>query len=197
MPKVTTTRITTELYKFTGFDLVNVYLFPQKKLLIDAGNPLDKGALKKAINAILSCIEIKYIILTHFHYDHAGNIDLFPNARIYAHEDEIKGLKQFGLTLTFNKEVLQQLSQRQLLPISSHSDPEFHYLATHGHTPGGLSLLYTDPQTNKRYLFTGDVLFRDAIGRTDFPSSSPEKMKISLILLRTLEYDELLPGHDY
>ena len=58
-----------------------------------------------------------------------------------------------------------------------------------GHTGGDIALLY------KKFLFSGDVLFHNGIGRTDFPESFPEKMPESLALLRGLDYDVLCPGH--
>ena len=58
-----------------------------------------------------------------------------------------------------------------------------------GHTAGDIAILY------KRFLFSGDTLFHDGIGRTDFEESLPEKMNESLALLRGLDYDVLCPGH--
>ena len=45
-------------------------------------------------------------------------------------------------------------------------------------------------------LFTGDTLFRDSCGRTDFPGSSTEDILRSLKRLAELPGDyEVLPGH--
>ena len=71
---------------------------------------------------------------------------------------------------------------------------EFEYMITPGHTPGGLCILYSGDHT---YLFSGDVVFREGIGRTDFPSSSPQDMESSLRRLSQVKFDYLLPGHDY
>ena len=190
------TQLTEDLIKFTGSDLVNVYLVISKKLIIDAGNPVDKIELKKAIDSAIGCDNIKHTILTHFHYDHAGNIGLFPNARVYASKEEIKGLADFGLMLTFNKSVLSELSNRKILDIKKYKDKSFEYIKTPRHTPWGLSIIYKD-KGGKKYLFSGDVMFRNGIGRTDFPSSIPGKMEKSLNILSETIFDILLPGHDY
>jgi glyoxylase-like metal-dependent hydrolase (beta-lactamase superfamily II) len=63
-------------------------------------------------------------------------------------------------------------------------------LETPGHTPGGISLL------GQGMIFTGDTLFRQAVGRTDFRYASDQDLKASLTKLfrlpnRTLVY----PGH--
>lgn len=33
--------------------------------------------------------ELRDVIVTHMHYDHAGNLDLFPNARLHIQDDEV------------------------------------------------------------------------------------------------------------
>jgi len=64
---------------------------------------------------------------------------------------------------------------------------------TPGHTPGGISL-YTDG-----YVFTGDTLFTESVGRTDLPGGSWETMaKAIREKLLTLPDDTVvLPGHNY
>jgi glyoxylase-like metal-dependent hydrolase (beta-lactamase superfamily II) len=64
---------------------------------------------------------------------------------------------------------------------------------TPGHTPGGISL-YTDG-----YVFTGDTLFVESVGRTDLPGASWETMaKAIREKLLTLPDDTVvLPGHNY
>jgi glyoxylase-like metal-dependent hydrolase (beta-lactamase superfamily II) len=59
-----------------------------------------------------------------------------------------------------------------------------------GHTPGNSVIEIDD------VWFSGDFLFRDAIGRWDFPYSNPEDMIKSLKKLSKIEGDyKLLPGH--
>lgn len=67
-----------------------------------------------------------------------------------------------------------------------------HYIFTPGHSPGHMMLSLP----RERLLFTGDVLFYNAVGRVDLPWGSGERLAESL---RTLEdYPDstvLLPGH--
>lgn len=66
-------------------------------------------------------------------------------------------------------------------------------LHTPGHTPGGISL-YTDG-----FVFTGDTLFVEAVGRTDLPGGSWKILEQSIReRLYTLPDDTVvLPGHNY
>ena len=66
----------------------------------------------------------------------------------------------------------------------------FTVLHTPGHTPGSVCYQTGD------WLFTGDTLFRDSIGRTDFPGSNPIDMRNSLCALKMINGDyKVLPGH--
>jgi hydroxyacylglutathione hydrolase len=65
-------------------------------------------------------------------------------------------------------------------------------LHTPGHTPGSQCFLVDGR------LVSGDTLFLDGCGRTDFPGSDPAAMYDSLTRLASLPDDTLLyPGHNY
>jgi len=65
-------------------------------------------------------------------------------------------------------------------------------IATPGHTPGSLSLVYAD-----RTVFSGDTLFRRGIGRTDLPGGDEDAIYTSILTrLYTLpETMTVYPGH--
>jgi hydroxyacylglutathione hydrolase len=66
------------------------------------------------------------------------------------------------------------------------------FVHTPGHTPGSQCFL-----TNG-CLVSGDTLFLDGCGRTDFPGSSPEQMYDSLTQLAKLPEETVVyPGHKY
>ena len=61
---------------------------------------------------------------------------------------------------------------------------------TPGHTPGSICLL------GEQLVFTGDTLFAEGIGRTDFPGGSNRDMQLSLQKLMRLPDNLLIyPGH--
>lgn len=66
-------------------------------------------------------------------------------------------------------------------------------IATPGHTPGSVSFLWRDR------VFTGDALFIDGCGRTDFQGGNPGDLYDAITQrLFTLPGDTLVyPGHDY
>jgi glyoxylase-like metal-dependent hydrolase (beta-lactamase superfamily II) len=72
----------------------------------------------------------------------------------------------------------------------------FDITVTHapGHTAGSVIFDVLDDQ---RYVFTGDVLFAGAIGRTDLPGGSAQDMNESLrrVILPIDDDARILPGH--
>jgi glyoxylase-like metal-dependent hydrolase (beta-lactamase superfamily II) len=68
---------------------------------------------------------------------------------------------------------------------------ELKVLHTPGHTPGGMCILLED------VVFSGDTLFAQSIGRTDFPGSSYEAIVRSIRekLFMLPDDTSVLPGH--
>ncbi len=150
-----------QLY-FKGFGSV-VYLLKIKNqnIIIDTSSSKNEKELINNLEQLnLNPKDIDIIILTHQHWDHNENINLFKNAKLYKYEN---------------------INQ---LPIK-----EFKIIKTPGHTKDSIVILY------KKILFSGDTLFHNGIGRTDFSDSEPKKMNDSLKKLKNLNYQILCPGH--
>ena len=62
---------------------------------------------------------------------------------------------------------------------------------TPGHSPGSVCLYLTD----QKVLFTGDVVFKEGLGRTDLPGGDGSKLKASIRRLAELDVEWLLSGH--
>ena len=69
-------------------------------------------------------------------------------------------------------------------------------IETAGHTAGSCCYLVT-AKDGGRYLFTGDTLFKESMGRTDFPTGDATQMRASLRKLSALEGDmPVYAGHE-
>lgn len=152
------------------------------------------------INSIKnSGVNLKYILLTHGHFDHILGVDKFKEVfgtdAYIAKED----IEQVELTPKFMP-ILAGMESVEIKSIHNYlkdgdiikvGDIEIKAIATPGHTPGGMSYLIGDK------LFSGDTLFHRSIGRCDFPGGSLDTIIKSIKeKLFTLPDDtEVFPGH--
>ncbi len=173
---------------------VNAYIVadPASKdaLIIDPG--ADYPKIKKIIDKY--SLKPKYIINTHGHGDHIGADDKF-NLPVLIHRldgeflsSPIKNLSAyFGFSLKMPKPE-RFLEDKEKIEIGSIALEVIH---TPGHTPGSICLKYGN------ILFSGDTLFYEGVGRSDFPDSNEKdlfksiKEKLFTLSNETIVY----PGH--
>ena len=141
--------------------------------------------------------KIKYVILTHGHFDHMGAAEELKceGAKIICHASEKEALKNPAINLSGGFGFGEMCLDADILVSEndeiSFGDTTFKVLHTPGHTAGSMSL-YT-PGT----VFTGDALFEGSIGRTDFPGGSFNTLISSIKeKLYSLPDDtKVYPGH--
>lgn len=150
-----------------------VYLIKlnNSNILIDTGAKWNKEELSSSLKSLnIKPEKIDIIILTHNHWDHIGNIDLFSKAKIYGNKKDFQDNKIIAL---HKLDIL-----------------ELKIISTPGHTPGSICVLY------KNILFSGDTIFHNKrIGRTDLAGGDYELLKQSIQKLQKLDYSILCPGH--
>ena len=179
----------------TGLLGVNTYFLVNEKtknaILIDGGESYK--AIKKTESDL--GVKITTLLLTHAHFDHAGNAGQLQKDGVKVLISEIAAPKlSNGLNLasdfgrTFNSFIPDQmLKDGQVLNIE---DIQIKVIATPGHTDGSLTFMVGNS------LFTGDTLFLESVGRTDFPTGNKTQLINSVKKLFALEGDyNVYPGH--
>ena len=143
-------------------------------------------------------LNCRFVLLTHGHFDHTGAVtDILAEteAKLCMHKADV-GVTVGGDYYRFvPPEGTTFFAEGDSVCVGALS---FTVMETPGHTPGSVTLLCQEAGQDDRVLFTGDTLFRDSCGRTDFPGSSTEAMLSSLKRLAELPGDyEVLPGHGF
>ena len=158
--------------------------------IVDPGGDYKK--IKKIIDA--DGLRPQAVINTHGHGDHIGADGEF-GLPVWIHrldaeflQDPSKNLSgAFGFLLK-TKKATRLLEDGDILKIGQHSLEVIH---TPGHTPGSICL------KGEGVVFTGDTLFCEGVGRTDFVYGSQEDIMRS-IKERLLKLDDdyvVYPGH--
>lgn len=176
----------------------NCYLVYCEKTLEAA--VIDPGGDPEEVLAVIARegLTLKYIINTHGHADHiAGNEKLkkATGALILIHADDAKMLTnaRHNLSMYIGGNIEFDPADHLLKDgdTISFGNLDLEVRHTPGHTPGGISLLVGE------VLFSGDTLFYESIGRTDFPGGS-YSILITCIqekLLPLPDNTKVLPGH--
>ena len=139
------------------------------------------------------------VLLTHGHFDHILAVNQVArkyNIDIYASEEEESLLGDAMLNLSGGyrrdctvKDYIKLVDGQEL----ELANIQFKTILTPGHTSGSMCYFIE----NENVLFSGDMLFRESVGRTDFPTGSEEQIIISLNnkLMKLEDKVDVYPGH--
>jgi hydroxyacylglutathione hydrolase len=177
----------------------NCYILAEDKgsqaIVIDPGDEPDK------INKVLARHKLKpaLVINTHGHLDHISADDAF-GVDVYIHKDDAGYLDDPNLNLSqlFASRPVRVTSRRKILKHGqeiSLGKIKLEVLHTPGHTPGGICLLLKQPREG--IVFSGDTLFYQGVGRTDFPFADTGQLEKSIKEKLFVLDDKtiVLPGH--
>lgn len=142
---------------------------------------------------------IKYIILTHAHFDHikaAQELKNLTGAKIIVSTVDFDSLNKSAFNLADMFGVSVPHIEADILAddgdILEFDEFLLRFIMTPGHTLGSMCIL-----VNNKVLFSGDTLFALSIGRTDFPGGSLENITASVKKLYLLDDDiKVYPGHN-
>ncbi len=184
-----------------GYIETNMYLVYNNErsgIVIDPGfTENEKDTVIRKIKRLVN--NVPAVFLTHFHFDHISGVSALKEefgSLIYCHFLDVECLSdpQKNGALFFGVQSKSITADRFLTDNEELNLIGFKFKIIHtpGHTPGGVSILLEN-----QYLFSGDTIFKDGIGRTDLFGGNYEaeigsiKTKILTLPSNTLIY----PGH--
>lgn len=182
---------------FVGALRENCYIISNTQdntLVVDPGAEADLIFNKLVQNNLT----LKTILLTHGHYDHIGAINELTaktNCKtIYVGKEDIELLtdNEKSMAATMNQDAV--FLEDKILKVAEGTfkleDLDVEVIKTPGHTKGSVCYLING------ILFSGDTLFRNGVGRTDFWGGSSTELEKSLKKLSKLPKDTIVcPGH--
>ena len=140
------------------------------------------------------------LINTHCHIDHVfGNnfINKEFNLKLHVNDKELENLEMakkysemYGINYTPYKDEIKFIKENEKILFGEN---ELNIIFTPGHSAGHISLISKKQKT----IISGDVLFRESIGRTDLPGGDFNTL-IKSIKEKIFQYPQdyiILPGH--
>lgn len=158
---------------------------------------IDAGAEPDDVKAALCGKKVLAVLITHLHFDHIWNLEK------YISEFDCDVFIQSGAEDKFSdpgKNASHLISRRMTINIAKNRIKYYaekskigkfdvEVFKTPGHSSDSVCIKIGD------YLFTGDTVFSDAIGRTDFYDGNSEEMLESLRKIAGIKFKIACPGH--
>lgn len=144
-------------------------------------------------------LNLSAIFLTHGHFDHIAGVQAAVDrfgCPVYIHEEDAAMLSDNEENLAASCGIrISTVTNAKIITFKNNdvfsiSGIDLKIMHTPGHSPGSSCILC------ENYIFSGDTLFCESIGRTDFPGSDSIKMRESLLRLSEIEGNPTVyPGH--
>lgn len=167
----------------------------------ERGIVIDPGMGPAKLLERIASVKLEAIVLTHAHFDHMASVEAVRQAAgcpVYLHDLEAGWLVDPKLNGSARWPDVTQpitanpaeyaLDEGQKLELIGEV---FRVMHTPGHSPGSVSLLCGNE------LFSGDVLFRLSVGRTDLPGGRERDLydSINRLYQELPESVNVYPGH--
>ena len=141
-------------------------------------------------------LNLKYVLLTHGHFDHiTGLNDVSDNVKILMHKNDMEWINELNTYLPMigmppmqEPRIDQFISDKEIIKLGN---LEIQVIHTPGHTQGGVCYYVNNN------LFSGDTIFKEAVGRCDLPGGNFNQIVESIEnrIFNLPEDTTIYPGH--
>jgi len=170
-------------------------------VLIDTGHFGNRRQILDALKRLgLSSPDVDKVILTHSHWDHSLNLELFENATIFINSKELaylRSVKRDDWATSISLGMIMEKMKTEIVKGDYNLSNDIRVIETPGHSPGHQAVLVRTEEGTA--LFTGDAMptlrsyFR---GLPDFITNTEDEARRSITKLKALKPDAYYPGHD-
>ena len=191
---------------FLGFANLTLVTTSEGTLLFDTGHYINRGALVAALAARdMVPGDIDKVFLSHIHFDHADNVDLFPHATIYLGRADWEYVRKPAKDDLFIPWGIHEQLSKNKLELLDHDDDiggGVTALKLPGHTPGSMGVQF-EHATNGTVVIAGDAIKnlnevingRQSNVEHQFPVAASMVEDEASIAKVVRMADRIIPGH--
>ena len=187
------------LWESPNINNCNTYLMrlPEKNILIDPGLAPYFDHVRHGLNQLdLSKDDIDLVICTHAHPDHIDALSLFDNTRtLFAmHEADWNMIRDTPPYMNGSTGADRDPFMPDFFLVEGDlkvGEIVLEVYHSPGHSPGTVTLHW--PAAGA--LFTGDLIFKGGLGRTDLFGGNGSQLKDSIRRMSNIDAEWMLSGH--
>ena len=165
-----------------------------RRLIFDTGGYNERGTIPKLLEEHgIGVAAIDFVVLSHLHFDHAVNWDLFPNADLVVHEKEIAHARAGDDPAVLRHQSPALLANNHLHLIREESsilENGVRLFHVPGHTPGAIALTIEDS------VLSGDALKSRWDLRGQLTDTWNDELALQSIQKIAGLGNRIYPGHD-
>ncbi len=151
--------LTTDQGSF-GYSTNSLLTVGNTRILIDTGPASRRSVLNRALlDRNLGPEDVDIVLLTHLHWDHCQNTDLFPNARVLVHPTEMDYAKNPNRHDHASAQYMAETISKMKVELVSEGDKVVDgvsIIETPGHTKGHISVVVENQ--GEKLLIAGDAM---------------------------------------
>lgn len=176
-----------------GYASVTLINDNDENILFDTGS----YGVRSVIVDLLKKEKIDKVFISHLHFDHCSNLDLFKDSKIYINKKELESLYNNEQDLDIYKPLISFIDKYDVIAFDSNTkiSDNVNIVLTPGHTLGHSSLEVDID--GKKVLIAGDAIksLNDYLNDEEYGNAfDPETYKKTKKEIKE-KYDIIIPGH--
>lgn len=176
-----------------GYASITLLKDGNENILFDTGS----YGVRSVIKDLLKKERIDKVFISHLHFDHCSNLDLFKDSKIYINEKELKNLVKNNEDSDLYKPLLKIIDEYDIYTFNEEMNisNNIKIVLTYGHTIGHSSLEFKQGET--RVLVAGDAIksLNDYLNSKEYGNAQNPEEYIKTKEKIKNNYDIIIPGH--